>query len=288
MVGGNLKRIVGALALVITLVAGSLVGGCVTPASDSLKVVASTSVISQIVARIGGDRVEISNIIPPAQCPGLFDVKPSDIQTLANGDLFLMHGWQGEMFSENLIASADNPDLVTVVLNVNVSENMNWLAPPVQIAAVDKIAAALAQADPAGAASYLLAAEAYKAAITAKAAEFKAALADINPATVTVLTAEKQAGFLAWAGFNIAGTFGEPETMTPVIVQDLVDRGRDAGVVLVIDNLQSGENAGIAVAEELGCSRVILSNFCGAYPNTETWEKTVDYNITLLREALGK
>jgi zinc transport system substrate-binding protein len=288
MGGGNLKRKIGALALVIVLGAGLLAGGCAAPADDNLKLVASTSVIAQIVERIGGDRVTVSNIIPPAQCPGLFDVKPSDIRMLAEGELFLMHGWQGEMFSDNLIASADNPDLVTVVLNVKVGENMNWMAPPVQMAAVDRIAGTLVQADPSGAADYLAAAEAYKAVITVKAAEFKAALAEIDPASVKILVAQKQAGFLAWAGFDIVGTFGAPETMTPVVIKDLVDRGRVVGVELVIDNLQSGENAGIAVAEELGSARVVLSNFCGAFPDTETWEKTVDYNINLLRDALSK
>jgi len=287
MGGVNLKRNIGALALVIVLVAGLLAGGCAAPTSDGLKVVASTTAIAQIVERIGGDRVTVSSIIPPAQCPGHFDVKPSDVRMLADGELFLMHGWQGEMFSENLIASADNPDLTTIVLNVKVGENMNWMAPPVQMAAVDKIADTLVQADPTGAADYLAAAEAYKAVITVKAAEFKTTLADIDPASVKVLVADKQAGFLAWAGFSIAGTFGAPETMTPIVVKDLIDRGRAAGVVLVIDNLQSGENAGVAVAEELGSARVILSNFCGAYPDTETWEKTVAYNINLLREALG-
>ncbi len=285
---GNLKRFVSAVALVIILAAGTIVGGCAAPPGDNLQVVASTSLITQIVERIGGDRVTVSNIIPPAQCPGHFDVKPSDIRMLADGELFLMHGWQGETFGENLIASADNPDLVTVVLNVKVGENMNWLAPPVQMAAVDKIAETLTQADPAGAAAYREAADAYQAVITAKAAEFKTTLAGIDPASVNVLCADKQAGFIAWAGFNIVGTFGRPDEMTPVVVKDLVDRGRAEGVVLVIDNLQSGEDAGIAVAGELDCARIVLSNFCGAYPDTETWEKTVAYNITRLREALNQ
>ncbi len=283
-----MKRYAGALALVIILVVGLLSGGCAVPADGNLKVVASTSLIAQIVERIGGDRVTVSNIIPPAQCPGHFDVKPSDIKLLADGELFLMHGWQGEMFSENLIASADNPDLVTVRLNVKVGENMNWLAPPVQQAATSQIAEALAQADPAGAADYRKAAEAYNAVVGARAVEFKNQLAAIDPAPSKVLVAQKQVGFVAWAGFNVAGIFGRPDEMTPVVAKDLVDKGRATGAQLVIDNLQSGENAGTPVAEELGIPRVVLSNFCGAYPGTETWEKTVDHNISRLREALKR
>jgi hypothetical protein len=71
------------------------------------------------------------------------------------------------------------------------------------------------------------------------------------------------------------------------IVKDLVDTGRSENVVLVIDNMQSGADAGAGIAEDLGCARVILSNFPGGYDDTDTWEKTIDYNVELLIEALS-
>ena len=70
--------------------------GCTREATPNLKVVTTTSDIASIVEKVGGDKVEVANIIPPAQCPGQFDVKPSDVQMLADAKLFLMHGWQGE------------------------------------------------------------------------------------------------------------------------------------------------------------------------------------------------
>jgi ABC-type sugar transport system substrate-binding protein len=74
--------------------------------------------------------------------------------------------------------------------------------------------------------------------------------------------------------------------MTPQVVRELVDTGRAANVTLVIDNLQSGEDAGAAVAEELGCTRIILSNFPGGFPDTETWEKAIDKNVQLIMESI--
>ncbi|GAI79482.1 unnamed protein product, partial [marine sediment metagenome] len=100
--------------LVLSLVISSLLGGCEPAKTSQLKVVTSTSLMAQIVERVGGDLVDVVNIIPPAQCPGHFDVKPGDIQKLAEADLFLLHGWQGEIFSQDLIASANNPDLTVV------------------------------------------------------------------------------------------------------------------------------------------------------------------------------
>ena len=133
--------------LVFSLVISSLLGGCATAGTSNLKVVTSTSLIAQIVERVGGDQVNVVNIIPPAQCPGHFDVKPGDIQKLAEADLFLLHGWQGEKFSQDLIASANNPDLSVVTLDIQTTENQNWMVPAVQIEATDKITAALCQAD---------------------------------------------------------------------------------------------------------------------------------------------
>ena len=67
-----------------------------------------------------------------------------------------------------------------------------------------------------------------------------------------------------------------------------MDAGRDSGVSLVIDNLQSGQDAGASIAEELGVTRIILSNFPGGFPDTETWEKAIDKNVQLILEATGQ
>jgi len=72
------------------------------------------------------------------------------------------------------------------------------------------------------------------------------------------------------------------------VVKDLVDKGREENVTLIIDNLQSGQDAGAGIAEELDCTRIILSNFPGGFDNTETWEKAIDRNIELILEAIAQ
>ncbi len=286
-----MRKICGILVVIIIgILAMSSLTGCTDEATTGpeFKVVASTSLITQIVERIGGDTVSVANIIPPGQCPGHFDVKPGDIQQLADADLFLLHGWQGEKFSEELIATADNDNLTVIQVNVTVGENANWMTPAVQSAAVDKVADALSQVDAANAAAYQAAAADYKAIITAKEVEVKDRLAAISPANVNVLCADQQAGFVGWAGFNIVGIYGRPDTLTPQVVQDLVDLGRSENVALVIDNMQSGVDAGAGVAEDLGCAQLTLSNFPGGYENTATWEDTIDYNVELLIKALSE
>jgi len=278
--------------LTLGLVAALLLGGCSPASPAKLRVVTSTSLIAQIVERVGGDGVDVVNILPPAQCPAHFDVKPGDIQKLADADLFIMHGFKGEKFAEELIASANNPNLTVVSLDVKVSSTPpNWTLPPppanymipaVQIEATDKIATVLCQVDTENRLIYQKLAAEYKGMIGLKETELKAILTRVNPSEVSVICGGMQARFVQWAGFNIVATYGRPDSLTPKVVKELVDKGREGKVTLVIDNLQSGKDAGAAVAEELGCNRLILSNFPGGFDNTETWEKAIDRNIELI------
>ena len=268
--------------LVLSLVISSVLGGCSSTDTSKLKVVTSTSMIAQIVERVGGEMVDVVNIIPPAQCPGHFDVKPGDIQKLADADLFFFHGWQGEKFSQDLIVSANNPDLTVVKIDLL----GNWMTPPVQQEATETITAALCQADTKNSAAYQQSATEYKDKIAAKEAEIKARLAQASLSRINVMCAEIQAGFVIWTGFNVIASYGRADSLTPQVVKILVDVGRETRVSLIIDNMQSGQDAGAGIAEELGCTRIILSYFPGGFDNTETWEKAIDRNIELILEAI--
>jgi zinc transport system substrate-binding protein len=270
--------------LILVMLTSLVLGGCASKETGKLQLVTSTSLLAQIVARVGGENVEVINIIPPAQCPGHFDVKPGDIQMLAGADLFLMHGWQGEKFTDDLIASANNPDLN--VLQVDVPGN--WMTPQVQVQAIDIITGIISQADAEHSAEFQKHAGDFKASVNAVGTEMAAKLAEANTAEINVLCADQQQGFVQWAGFNIVAIFGRPDSLTPQVVKELVDKGREGEVTLVIDNMQSGQDAGAGIAEELGSARVILSNFPGGYEGTETWEKTIEYNVALLLAAIGR
>lgn len=276
-------KIIAIPVLVLCLFAVVPLAGCSTVNADKLTVVTSTSLLAQIVERIGGDMVDVVNIIPPAQCPGHFDVKPDDIKKLAKADLFLLHGWQGEKFSQKLITSANNPNLSVVKIDVQ----GNWMVPSVQVAGTDLIVAALCQADAKNCPAYQKAAAEYKSTVAEKESVLRGKLAEAKLSNVNVLCGEQQMGFVKWTGLNLVGTFGTPETLTPQVVKGLVDKGKQAKVSLVIDNLQSGKDAGAAIAEELGCTRIILSNFPGGFDNTETWEKAIEYNVELVLRSVA-
>jgi ABC-type Zn uptake system ZnuABC Zn-binding protein ZnuA len=223
--------------------------------------------------------------VPPAQHPGDFDVKPGDIQTLASASLFLLHGWPGEGYADRLIASANNTNLTVITANVN----GNWMIPSVQMAATDRVAGILAQVDSKNASAYQKSAEEYKQRIQKKEADIKARLAKANISQVNVIASNRQADFLQWAGLNVVAQYSATDiTEKSQIVQELVDKGRQAKVTLIVNNLQDGKDAGKAVAKELGAKNLNLSNFPEGFKNTGTWEKAIDYNIEQILKAVAK
>jgi len=269
--------------LALSIILGLLLNSCRPVENPRLKVVTTTSLLTYIAERIGRDSVNVISIIPPTHHPGDFDAKPGDIQQLADADLFLWHNWPGEVFVPGLIESADNPELTVITIEIK----GNWMTPQVQIQAADKVAVALSQVDSRNSTAYEKRAAEYKDMVSAKEAEIRALLAEAKPSDVRVLVSFWQAGFASWAGFEITGTYG-PAAPTIDATRELVDKGREAGVTLVIDNLQSGPDTGKAVAEELGAHRVILSNFPGSYEAGGSWEDEIDHNIGLIMEVISR
>lgn len=263
-----------ALAIIFT--------SCVMAQGQKIKVVTSTSLLEYIAKQVGGDVVEVVNLIPPVQHPGNFNVRPGDVTTLASGQLFLYHGWPGEGYVDKLVTSANNPKLVVFKASVN----GNWMIPSVQSAATDKVAEALVMVDSANSNKYYKNAADYKNRVSQKEKELKARFESAKVASINVIASHRQADFLQWAGFNVVATYAGPNTLNPQTVRELVDKGKANNVKLVIDNLQDGKDAGKGIAEELGAIQLNLSNFPGGFANTETWEKAIDYNATQLLNAL--
>jgi zinc transport system substrate-binding protein len=258
--------------------------GCSESAHTKLKVVTGTSLIAYITQQVGGDRVDVINLITPAQQPGDFKNKPGDVEKLASAKVFILHGWPGEAYADKFIASANNPNLLVIKANVD----GNWMIPSMQLAATDKLATILIQIDSKNTTAYQKSAEEYKQKILAKEIEIKNKIKNYDISKVNVLASFRQADFLKWTGLNIAATYGDPETLAPQVLKGLVDKGKELKVSIIVDNLQNGKDAGKAIAEELGAKQINLSNFPGGLENTETWEKAIDKNIELLLRAIAR
>ena len=273
--------------LIAAVVAASATALVLTQnAPPSVDIMAGSSFITDIIQDVADGKLETRALIPPGTCPGHYDVKPSDIKALANSRAIFIHNYQQNY--ENVtgaIEAADNPDLITTVLNVT----GNWMVPAVQAEGVGKIAQALGEIDPDNAAYYQEKAADREQAILTYGDDVKTELQEAGVEGVKVICAEMQAGFVGWAGFNITATFGRLEELGPKQRTDLIDSAQESGVALIIDNLQSGsETLGASIGEDIDAIPVTISNFPGGLGNTETWEKAIDKNVNLLLDALNE
>jgi len=277
------RIVIGVVALAAIFVAFL---GCTESNQPSTDIMAGSSLIANIIQDLADDKVETRVLIPPGVCPGHYDVKPSDIEALANSEALFIHDYQQYFQNVNgAVEAAENPDLIVTVLNVT----GNWMVPAVQAEAVDKISQALGEIDPENAAYYQQRATQRAQAILIKGEQVQQRLMDAGVEGVKVLCAEMQAGFVGWAGFDIVATFGRPEDLTPTQVVDLIDEAQEAGAALIIDNLQSGSTTlGASLEQDIAAIPVTISNFPGGLENAETWEKAIDKNVDLLLAALDE
>lgn len=280
---GKILIVVSVIVLVGIIVTVLVLARNTQPSVD---IMAGSSLIANIIHDVAADKLETRTLIPPGTCPGHYDVKPSDIEALANSKALFIHSFQQNY--ENVtgaIETTENADLIITVLNVT----GNWMVPEVQAEAVDKIAQALGEIDPENATYYEGKATERAQAILAKGEEVADRLSAAGIENVKVICAEMQAGFISWVGFNITATFGRPEDITQLQMAALIDQARQAEVALVIDNLQSGSTTlGVSLEQDIEAIPVTVSNFPGGLENTETWEKAIDKNVDLLLEALNE
>jgi len=278
LIGLSIAALVGTLVTVLVLA---------QHAQPSTDIMAGSSLITNIIQDVADGKMETRTLIPPGVCPGHYDIKPSDIEALANSKALFIHDYQQSFQNiSGAIEAAENPDLIITVLNVT----GNWMVPSVQAEAVDKIAQALGEIDPENAAYYQERAAERAQAILAKGEKVvEDRLSGAGLEEVKVICAAMQEGFVRWVGFDVVATYGRPEDLTPAEMKELIDTAKEAGVALVIDNLQSGTaTLGAAMEQDIEAISVTISNFPGGLENTETWEKAIDKNVDLLLEALNE
>jgi ABC-type Zn uptake system ZnuABC Zn-binding protein ZnuA len=94
----------GLLASVLLTACGQAVEA--PPTASKLKVVATTSIVGDVVSQVGGDLIELSVLLPVGTDPHSFDPTPQDMSKVAEADLVFANGAGLEEFLEDLIASA--------------------------------------------------------------------------------------------------------------------------------------------------------------------------------------
>ena len=83
--------------------------------SKKLKVVATTTIVGDVVSQVGGELIELSVLLPVGTDPHGFDATPQDVAKLVESDIVFANGAGLEDFLESMIESAGAEDKVIYV-----------------------------------------------------------------------------------------------------------------------------------------------------------------------------
>jgi ABC-type Zn uptake system ZnuABC Zn-binding protein ZnuA len=131
-----------------------------TPSGSNapLNVVVTFSTLGAIVKDVGGDRVDVTSIVPVGGAPETYEPTPSDLIALSHADVVFENGSGLEAWMDKLLRSAGgdkSPVTLSGITDPARAQNPHfWLDPTKASDYAAKIASALESADPRHAAEY--------------------------------------------------------------------------------------------------------------------------------------
>jgi manganese/zinc/iron transport system substrate-binding protein len=200
----------------ILLILSALVGACggeedVDLALRQVRVVATTGMIADAAAHVGGERAQVTGLMGPGVDPHLYNASEGDVTRLRSADLIFYNGLHLEAQMANVLERMDGSGVTTVAVAGDIDPSL-LLAPPefagaydphvwfdvsLWMQVVEKIRASYVELDPEHAAVYEANAAAYR--------EELAALHDYVGEQASLVPEERRVLVTAHDAFNYFG-----------------------------------------------------------------------------------
>ena len=282
-------------------------------AGQKLQVVATTSIVADVVANVGGDRIDLSRLMPLGTDPHTFEPIPQDVAAVSDAHVVFVHGAGLEAFLDDLLESAgDGAPAVPVTHDVELLEfgeadeheeehehdhagadPHTWFDPNNVIVWVDNIEQALSTLDPNGTEIYEQNAVAYRSELEALDGWIRDRVAQVPPERRRLVTDHTAfTYFCAAYGFEQIGavvpaysTLAEPSAQELAALQEAIDQ-YDVPAIFV-GNTVSPDLAQ-QVAEDTGTQLVFLytGSLSEAGGEADDYVSFMRYNVTAIVEAL--
>jgi zinc/manganese transport system substrate-binding protein len=173
-------------------------------AQNRLNVVASFSILGDLVRNVGGDRVSVTTLVGPDSDPHVYEPTPSDAKKIADAKLVFVNGFGLEGWLPRLVQSAgDRASIVTVTAGLaplklgSDADPHAWQSPLNAKTYVDNIRKALIAADPADAQVFRDNADAYLVKLDALDRHVRDAIAQIPDGRRKVISTHRAFGYFA-------------------------------------------------------------------------------------------
>lgn len=284
----------------LILVAASMPFAKPSRAAAPLKVIASFSIIADLVGQVAGAHVEIVTLVGANGDAHVYEPAPGDAKALSDAVLLFENGLDFEPWLARLVEASGFKGAEVIVSEGVVPRHFEdgkdphaWQDIANGILYVRNIAAALAQADPAHAAEYTANAGAYIARLVDLDRSIKAAFAKIPAGRRKIVTSHDAFGYFAAAygiDFIAASGISTEAEASAADVARIIDQIRRENISAVfVENITNPQLAG-QIARETGV-RIggalysdALSDASGGAP---TYVKMFEWNTRQLTEALG-
>lgn len=301
----------GATAEVTSTVDAGAVDGTAVAPEDRPLVAVSFAVLADIVANIGGDRVEVWSVTPPGADAHTYEASAQDLARLSEADYLVAVGGRFEAFAEGsawrrAARDADLPtlrvtDAIEVIETEVVVEHGDhthdytggdphfWLDPRRVIELVPLLADALTEIDPEGARYFQERAAAYTAELEQLDADFEAAVHAIPPERRVLIVHHDAYGYLAARfGFAVLSVLpgsggGEASPADLAAIHDEIDA---AGVTVVFREPQYPSSIVDSLARDRGIDVGMLMTDSFT-EDAETYIDLIRFNIDSLLRHLG-
>jgi len=247
-----------------------------TSPGAGLRIVATTTVLADIVQNVAGDRATVVSIIPPGVGPEDYEPKPDDARALDGADLIVSNGAGLDDFLDRLISSGQGGETPRLVLGdgiptIEVDGEPNphfWLDPSLVVEHyLPAITNALEKVDPDGATTYRANAATYAASVTAMDRDLQDEVATIPEANRKLVTFHDAFPYFArHYGFELIGVILPNPGQEPSAgeLAALVDTVKSAGVHAVFSEAQFDPALAHTLADEAGITNVISTLYTDA------------------------
>jgi ABC-type Zn uptake system ZnuABC Zn-binding protein ZnuA len=259
-----------------------------------LRVVATTSIIGDVVAQVGGETIDLTVLMLQGQDPHSFQPKAADMAAAAEADVIFVNGWDlEEGLLSNLASAAGDIPMVPVSANIqplpfgghehddenedHAADEMGapdphtWLDPRLVVQWVANIEQSLQVLDPDHAAEYASRAAGYREDLQQLVDDYDRLLDQLPAERRKLVTNHDALGYFAAAyNFTVIGTvipgastIAEPSAGTIVALAQLMSQ--ESVCTIFVETTVNDQLARSVAAEVSNCPAIqVLTLYTGA------------------------